>query len=75
MWFSLLILLYTLVFQTFGQLPMLMDDDVELVQSNAILRALARKYGNACFIWISVNDNFLMSWFSLKQALTRTNSL
>ena len=33
-------------FQAFGQCPMLIDGDVELVQSNAILRYLARKYGN-----------------------------
>jgi len=34
-----------LLLQTFGQIPMLQDGDFELVQSNAILRYLARKHG------------------------------
>lgn len=36
----------SLSLQAFGQCPLLIDGDFELVQSNAILRYLGRKYGN-----------------------------
>jgi len=35
--------------QTFGQIPLFKDGDFELVQSNAILRYLARKHGTIYF--------------------------
>ena len=42
-----------LLLQTFGQIPLLRDGDFELVQSNAILRYLARKHGTTGLIHVS----------------------